>query len=129
MRFLMLLAVAIGAACGGKTTTTHEPIGNTAPPTAKPNPVDAPKPACATRVACAIEAFEGFTTTMCTCKDKACADDVQQRFTKWGEEMAKDAKSDDGKISSEDTKRMSHVAARYAECYTKLLTPPNPCAP
>ena len=43
----------------------------------------------------AIAKMEGFSKAMCECKDKACADKVQEDMTKWGTEAAKTAKPDE----------------------------------
>src|SRR5258705_2869648 len=42
-----------------------------------------------------IAKLEGFEKQMCACKDKACADRVQDEMTKWGADNMKAAKPDD----------------------------------
>jgi hypothetical protein len=72
-------------------------------------------------VEAAIEMVILFSDRMCACKDKACADKVNEDYTKWGMEMAKDARPSDARnVSVEDTRRMTEAATRYSECYTKL---------
>lgn len=70
----------------------------------------------------ALSKVEGFSSRMCACKDKACADAVNDDYTKWGTEMAKHARRDDGhdKPDPKVIERMTEAATRYAECYTKL---------
>jgi hypothetical protein len=69
----------------------------------------------------AIAMVVEFSGRMCACKDKACADKVNEDYTKWGMEMAKNARPEDAKnVSADDTKRMVEAATRYSECYTKL---------
>ena len=75
----------------------------------------------------ALGKIEGFSKSMCECKDKACADKVNDEYTKWGTEMAKSAKPEDAsKVDAETTKKMTEAATKYTECYTKLAvaTPP-----
>jgi hypothetical protein len=69
----------------------------------------------------ALGKIEGFSKSMCECKDKACADKVNDEYTKWGTEMAKNAKPEDAKnADAEMTKKMTEAATKYTECYTKL---------
>ena len=75
----------------------------------------------------ALGKIEGFSKSMCECKDKGCADKVNDEYTKWGTEMAKTAKPEDAKsVDAETTKKMTDAATKYTECYTKLAvaTPP-----
>jgi hypothetical protein len=68
-----------------------------------------------------IAKMEGFQKAMCECKDKACADKVQDDMTKWGTEMAKTAKPDD-KPDPEMVKKSGEIMTKYTECMTKLMT-------
>lgn len=84
-----------------------------------------------------VERYEQFSTRMCACADKACADQVNDDFTHWGMEMAKRAGDDDAdaKPDPELVKRTTEAATRYSECYTKLAIaaqmaqPPQPAQP
>ena len=67
--------------------------------------------------------MEGFAKSMCDCKEKACGDKVQEDMTKWGQEMAKSSAAN-AKPTELQMKRATDVTTRYAECMTKLLTPP-----
>src|SRR5262245_66623770 len=65
-----------------------------------------------------MEKMDGFAKQMCECKDKACADKVQDEMTKWSTEAAKSAKTDD-KADPETTKKAEQIATKYAECMAK----------
>lgn len=60
---------------------------------------------------------------MCKCKDKACADKVQESMTKWSTDMA--AKAGDKKDQKADEatmKKMTEVGQAYGECMTKAMS-------
>jgi hypothetical protein len=69
----------------------------------------------------AIAKMEGFQKQMCDCKDKACADKVQEDMTKWGTEAAKTANKDD-KPDPDMVKKSGEIMTKYTECMTKLMT-------
>jgi len=69
----------------------------------------------------AMAKMEGFQKSMCDCKDKACADKVQEDMTKWGTEAAKNAKPDD-KPDPDMVKKSGEIMTKYTECMTKLMT-------
>ena len=71
--------------------------------------------------AAAVKKMEELSTRMCSCKDKACADRVQDDFTKWSTEMGKTQTS---KPSEELMKKASDIMTRYATCMTKAMSPP-----
>jgi hypothetical protein len=61
---------------------------------------------------------------MCACKDKACADRVNDRYTRWGTAMASafaSPSSHPTKPDDEAAKRMTDVAMAYGECMTKAM--------
>jgi hypothetical protein len=68
----------------------------------------------------AVAKMDQFAGKMCACKDKACADKVQDDLTKWASEMAK--KGTGNKPSEDLVKKSSDIMKRYADCMTKLLT-------
>jgi len=74
--------------------------------------------------------MEGFANEMCACKDKACGDAVQQKMTKWQEEMAKSSAGKEAeKTDPETTKRFTDASTKMSDCFTKLAgaeTPPPP---
>src|SRR5689334_8945334 len=70
----------------------------------------------------ALAKMEGFSKSMCECKDKACADKVNEEMTKWGTEMAKNAgAAKDEKPDPELAKKTADVMGKYTECMTKLM--------
>ena len=70
----------------------------------------------------ALAKMEGFQKQMCECKDKACADKVNEEMSKWGTEMAKNAKPGEAeKPDPEMAKKSADVMTKYTECMTKLM--------
>jgi hypothetical protein len=65
----------------------------------------------------AMAKMESFQKQMCECKDKACADKVQDEMTKWAADAAKMAKPDES--DPEMAKKSGEVMAKYTECMTK----------
>jgi len=63
-----------------------------------------------------------FKDQMCACKDKACADKVQESMNKWSAENAKNAGDKPEKPSDEDMKKMTEVGTKYGECMTKAMS-------
>lgn len=71
----------------------------------------------------AVAKMTEFKDQMCACKDKACADKVQESMTKWSTEMA--AKQGDKKEAKTDEatmKKMTEVGQQYGECMTKAMS-------
>jgi hypothetical protein len=71
----------------------------------------------------AVTQMTKFKDEMCACKDKACADKVQESMTKWSTDMA--AKAGDKKDQKPDEatmKKMTEVGTQYGECMTKAMT-------
>ncbi len=62
-----------------------------------------------------------FSKQMCECKDKACADKVNEDMSKWGMEMAKSAGSYDERPDPDMARRSAEIMTRYTECMTKLM--------
>jgi hypothetical protein len=70
----------------------------------------------------AVAKMEGFSKSMCDCKDKACADKVNEDMTKWGTEMAKNAgAAKDDKPDPELAKKSADIMTKYTECMTKIM--------
>jgi hypothetical protein len=70
----------------------------------------------------AVAKMEGFQKQMCDCKDKACADKVNEDMTKWGTEMAKTAgAAKDEKPDPDLAKKSADIMTKYTECMTKLM--------
>jgi hypothetical protein len=68
----------------------------------------------------AVAKMEEFSKKMCDCKDKACADKVNDDMTKWGVEMAKTADRD-AKPDPELAKKSADIMQKYTECMTKIM--------
>jgi hypothetical protein len=68
----------------------------------------------------AIRVMQEYTDQMCACFDKKCADHVNEDFTWWATEMAKESRTDD-LPSPEDTQKVEKIMTRYADCMTKLM--------
>ncbi len=69
----------------------------------------------------AMAKMSEFASRMCDCKDKACADRVQEDMTKWSTEMAKSSPGLDYKPSEAQMKRMTEVGMKFSECMTKQM--------
>jgi hypothetical protein len=64
--------------------------------------------------------MEGFSKSMCECKDKACADKVNADMTAWGTEMSKSADKD-AKPDPDMAKKSADIMTKYTECMTKAM--------
>src|SRR5665647_769315 len=72
----------------------------------------------------AMAKMSEFADDMCKCKDKACADKVQEGMTKWSTDMAaKGGAKKDEKPDEASMKKMTEIGQKYAECMTKAMTP------
>ena len=60
--------------------------------------------------------LESFQQQMCACKDKACADKVNDDMSKWSADMA----GKDDKPDPDMAAKATDVMAKYTECMTKL---------
>jgi hypothetical protein len=60
-----------------------------------------------------------FKDKMCTCKDKACVDKVNEEMTKWSTENA--SKNKDEKPSEEDMKEGAAIGQEMAKCMQKAM--------
>jgi hypothetical protein len=70
----------------------------------------------------AIAKMDEFSKRMCECKDKACADQVNEDMTKWGTEMARNASYEyDEKPDPDMARKSADIMTRYTECMTKLM--------
>ena len=70
----------------------------------------------------AVAKMEGFQESMCRCRDKACADKVNEEMTKWGTEMAKTAgASREEKPDPVLARKSADIMTKYTECMTKLM--------
>lgn len=71
----------------------------------------------------AVAKMEGFQKQMCDCKDKACADFVNEEMTKWGTEMARTAGAGDydERPDPDLARKSADIMTKYTECMTKLM--------
>src|SRR4051794_31791117 len=78
----------------------------------------------------AMAKMSEFKDQMCACKDKACADKVQDSMNKWSAENAKSAGDSKDKPDEKTMKEMQDVGTKYGECMAKAMgggeTPPPP---
>lgn len=97
-----------------------------APPPAEPAPPPAPvkaapAPQPKTQSELAFEAMLGFKDQMCRCKDKACADRVQEDLVQWSTEMAKSSDMRPGTFTDEQMRAMQDLGSGYAECMMNAM--------
>ncbi len=113
------LALALLVGCWTGTTPPPAPPQNDAPVAAKPPPPRRPM----TEIQAVIAKMRGLTAQMCACKDKACADDVQDELTSWSQTIARNGRDADVRPSDDDMRQMQEVGTHYAECMMKAMDP------
>jgi hypothetical protein len=69
----------------------------------------------------AMAKMSEFKDQMCACKDKACADKVQDSMNKWSAENAKSAGDSKDKPDEKTMKEMQDVGTKYGECMAKAM--------
>jgi hypothetical protein len=114
-----LVLTLVLAACGGKSP----------PPTVQnevaPQPAPAPAPPPKSENEVVMEKMRGFTDGMCACKDKVCADKVQEGMSAWAQQVARDAGDKPSPTPTEaELKAMTEVGQRYGECMTAAMSAP-----
>ena len=93
-----------------------------AKPAPAPAPVKVPRAQRArTQSELAFEAMSGFKNQMCGCKDKACADRVQEDLVQWSTEMAKSSDMRPGSFTEEQMRAMQDLGSGYAECMMNAM--------
>jgi len=115
-RLVLILALA---ACGG-TQSPPPTVQNEAPP----EPAAPPAPPPKTKIEEAMEKMGSLADSMCTCKDKPCAEKVQAEMTAWSTKMAEEGGDRETKPTEADMKQMTELGMRYAECMTTAMTAP-----
>lgn len=70
--------------------------------------------------------FRTFVTTMCACRDKACAVRVQEAMTKWAAETTESSRGRDERPDEATMKQMAELGVQYAECTNKAMELPAP---
>jgi hypothetical protein len=116
------------ASVGCWTSSTPEPV-HPAPEPA-PHAMKAPRKPEPERV---VDVMARFRDQMCACRDKACADQVQDGMNRWSSDVAKDLGSDreDRKLGEDDIKELTAVTEAYGRCMMTAMmagSGGNPCA-
>jgi len=70
----------------------------------------------------AMAKMSEFKDKMCACKDKKCADDVQDQMNKWSADSAKNAGDKPEKPDEKTMKEMQDVGTKYGECMAKAMS-------
>lgn len=70
-----------------------------------------------------VAQLDEFANRMCRCKDKTCADKVQDDVTKWSTEVSSDADASE-RPDEQTVKQATEIMTRYSDCMTKLMTAP-----
>jgi hypothetical protein len=116
------------ADCMTRIMLASSPPPPPSPPPSTPSgspPAPLPSPTACTPgdSVCFVDQMEAFQIAMCACTDRACADQVQDALTKWGEVAAKRA-STKTKPDPKFVKRSGEIMTRYTDCMTRLMTQP-----
>lgn len=70
----------------------------------------------------ALAKMTEFKDKMCACKDKGCADKVNDEMMKWGQEQAKNAGEKSAATDGEEAKKIAAVSEEFSKCLTKVAT-------
>ncbi|MEO8702988.1 MAG: hypothetical protein ABI867_23280, partial [Kofleriaceae bacterium] len=71
----------------------------------------------------AVAKMESYTTQMCRCQDRHCADAVQAGFMRWVEQLVKHADPDEPPPADQrPVQRMTESAERYGKCMMTAMT-------
>ena len=73
------------------------------------------------KVAEVMAKMTAFKDQMCACTDPACAAKISEAMTTWNLEIGKDMAS--MKMSEEDNKKATEIAAKMGECAQKAMAP------
>ncbi len=77
----------------------------------------------------AVVAMLEFKDQMCACKDKACADKVQETMTKWSTDMAARAGNKRDNANEAQIEKMTEIGQVYGECMTRAMSTKDEPAP
>lgn len=74
------------------------------------------------QIKAAVAKLSEFKERMCACKNKDCAQQVNDEMTKWSNAMAKEQamKAPD----ADATKQVSELATQMGDCMAKAMTTP-----
>ena len=117
MRALLVLAVVVAAACGGKQSSppATAPIDNAQPaPPADAAPLSFNEQAMAS--------MRQFADDMCKCTESACVQQVADRMTQWSQKMANDPQAAQMKMSEAEEKEATEIGTRMGECMQKAMS-------
>lgn len=81
----------------------------------------APPPPHRMSVAEVIAKMGDFRDKMCACANRACADQVTEAMTQWGQDMAKQGDLD-RRVTEAETKAIATATEDLTKCMTKLIT-------
>jgi hypothetical protein len=71
----------------------------------------------------ALRKLDQSADQMCACKDKACADKVNDEMTRWATQMAKDEPDlTTTKPDADDMKHAEETVKRYSDCMMKAMS-------
>lgn len=110
---------AVLAACW---TSQQPPPADPAITTSAPPPSpDAAPDAPATSAQRALAAMAGFRDRMCKCTDRACANQVTEDMTRWGEEAARAADQPPRRLSHDETRIAQELGDAMVKCMADLM--------
>lgn len=117
MRALLVLAVVVAAACGGKQASppATAPIDNAQP---APPPDAAPL----TFNEQAMATMQQFADDMCKCSTEDCVRQVADRMTEWSQKMANDPQAAQMKMSEAEQQQATQIGTRMGECMQKAMS-------
>lgn len=119
MKLLVVSVVLV--ACGSKEPPPASPPSNVV---ITPDAAIAPPDAMEDPVAAVMAKMNGFADAMCACRDKTCAEGVQEDMTKWSTKMAAEAGDHPSRKATEaELEQMTGIGRRYGECMSKVMTP------
>ena len=75
-----------------------------------------------------LERFATFTDQMCTCHDKACADQVMGSMTTWSMKMAREQSQAPMELDAATRERMSKLVEHFGECMVTAMARPEPAS-
>ena len=125
---VVVLVVVVAACGGGNAPPPQQPMSNQV--AAAPAPPAEPDPTCA----CSTDSCKDnkdtqyliarlckFKQRMCACKDKACGDKVNEDYTVWMQQLAKDSSQNISNTTEEDARQLADNATKFQECYTRVV--------
>lgn len=119
MRALLVLAVVVAAACGGKQSSA--PTASSAPiENAQPAPPPDAAPLSFNEQAMAT--MRQFADDMCKCTTPDCVQQVANQMTEWSQKMANDPQAAQMKMTEAEEKEATQIGTRMGECMQKAMS-------